>query len=169
MRAPILAVALTLVFACGSDTAEIIGVWKNGTDQILDVGSDLRGTLTQTNRCAPRLAMFMHRDPFDNYAIRFEPNQNVFFPVDIAEQFLPNEFFCSSRDSVPMCRFCRVDGDALRCEAPEQDLARINPKVKHDCAWVRVSTASTATIATSTAGCPRLPEESDCTKGGGAL
>ncbi len=138
-----------LFVACSVDTPEIIGIWKNGTNQVLRVGSELDATMTQSATCAPTLTMFIDRDPFDGYAVRFDSNQRVFYPEKIAKNFI-GDSFCSSQKSVPMCRFCQIDGSTMSCESAEQEIVGFGFPVTHSCEWTRLLTE---TSTARPAGC----------------
>ncbi|MCK6546017.1 hypothetical protein L6R52_09120 [Myxococcota bacterium] len=140
-----LALALTAV-ACSPDAPEIAGVWRNGTGQLMVIEPDLTGVVWQEEACAPPLSFTMHRDPYDGYAIRFDDNQSIYFPLAQKDLFAPSEYFCSSKDSVAMCRFCRLDGDTLGCERTEQKITGRGGLVTHDCTWARATGTSTTSI-----------------------
>lgn len=132
-----------LLAGCGVDDPEILGAWKNRSGQQLIVGGDMSGQLTQAATCTPQLIVFIERDPFDGYAIRFEPSQRIFYPPAQQQAFF-GESFCSSKKSVPMCRFCQIDGAEMICESPEQEIVGSGAGVVHDCNWVRSTATSTA-------------------------
>jgi hypothetical protein len=147
---------LAIAIACAPDEPEVTGRWKNRTNQLLVIEKNLSGRLAQETRCANELRVKIHRDPYDAYAIIFEPNQAVYFPVEQKPLFAPNEFFCSSKDSTAMCRFCRIeDGDLLTCDSTEQKITGRGASATHDCNWIRVITATTSTTS---AGCPEPPD-----------
>jgi hypothetical protein len=148
--------AIGVAFACNPDEPELIGRWSNTTKQTLVIESDLSGRLTQEATCAPDLQMAIHRDPWDAYAFFFVDNQAIYFPVEQKALFAPNEYFCASKDSVAMCRFCRLaDADHLECEQTEQKITGRGAFVTHDCNWTRVQTSSTTTSSVS---CPAQPD-----------
>lgn len=156
MNTRIFALLLLTALACNPDEPQVVGRWQNSTKQLLVIEKDLSGRLTQQARCAPDLRITMHRDPFDAYALFFEENQPIYFPLVQQALFQPNEFFCSSKDSIAMCRFCRLtDPDHLDCESTEQKITGLGSLVTHECAWVRVQTSSTSTAAP---GCPMTPD-----------
>ena len=137
------ALLLVLAAGCGVDDAEILGSWTNRSGQQLIVGGDMSAQLTQAATCTPDLIAIIERDPFDGYAIRFEPNQRIFYPPSQQGAFF-GESFCSSKKSVPMCRFCQVDGQEMVCESPEQEIVGAGVGVVHDCNWARSILTSTA-------------------------
>jgi hypothetical protein len=142
-----LAVALVLTaVACTPDAPEIAGLWRNGTRQLMVIDADLTGKVWQEEACAPPLSFTMHRDPYDGYAIKLDDNQSIYFPLAQKDLFAPSEYFCASKDSVPMCRFCRLDGDTLACEPTEQKITGRGSLVTHDCTWARATGTSTTTI-----------------------
>lgn len=152
-----IASALVLVaLACSPNPPAISGRWTNKTKQLLVIEEDLSGRVTQEARCASQLNVTVHRDPFDAYAIFFDENQPVYFPLEQRPLFAPNEYFCASKDSTAMCIFCRLDGDdTLTCDETEQKISGRGALVTHDCTWTRVGTTTTATTSV---GCPNIPD-----------
>lgn len=156
MNTRTLSLLLLTALACAPDEPEVVGRWQNSTQQLLVIEKDLTGRLTQEARCAPDLRITMHRDPLDAYAVIFEDNQSIYFPLEQKALFQPNEFFCSSKESIPMCRFCRLsDPNHLDCEQTEQKITGLGSLVTHECAWVRVETSSTSTTSDN---CPRVAD-----------
>jgi hypothetical protein len=149
-RALLLGGAILMLAACGSDDPLIVGIWKNGTGQQLRVAGDLDGLLTQAATCTPTLKVFVNRDPYDAYAIRFRNRQRVYYPPAMKAMF-PGEYFCASPKSVPMCRFCRIEGDTMTCESPEQEIVGAGGGVIHDCNWKKL-TAGTSTVPPASCG-----------------
>jgi hypothetical protein len=141
--------------SCHPGHAEIIGVWRNQTNQIISVGSDLNGVLTQSAACAPLLTMHVNRDPYDNYALEFDLNQRVYFPPAERMYFGSAEYFCSSDQSVPMCRFCEVRNEQMNCQTTEQNITGYGQPVVHNCTWVRLSTTAAPREMGPGAGCPK--------------
>ncbi|MCC7386262.1 MAG: hypothetical protein IT384_30745 [Deltaproteobacteria bacterium] len=135
------ALAFAVAAACGVDEADMVGTWVNQNGQALRVDRELHGLLTQTPSCAPVLSVFATRDPFDGFSIRFEQNQRVYYPDDISTLFV-GDSFCSSQSSVPMCKFCVIDGDQMLCEQAEQEIVGAGASVVHNCTWTRSATAS---------------------------
>jgi hypothetical protein len=138
--------SILALLSCKPDEPEIVGAWRNDTQQLLVIEPNLTGKLLQERMCAPPLVVSIHRDPFDAYAIRFDPNQLVYFPLVQKELFAPSEYFCASKDSVPMCQFCRVEDKTMSCTTTEQKITGRGATVVHNCNWRRVET-TTATIS----------------------
>src|SRR5262249_25786077 len=109
--------------ACSPDAPLVVGTWRNRDKQLLTVGTDLHGLVYQLTPCTPPLAVKVHRDPYDAYAIQFVPDQTVYFPPEEASLFGGTQYFCSSSDSDPMCSFCRIDGNQMNCTSPEQKIS----------------------------------------------
>ncbi len=158
--------AIALWAACSPDAPKIVGTWRNRDKQILTVNPTLKGTVYQLTACAPPLAVDIHRDPYDAYAIQFEIDQTVYFPPAEASRFGGAQFFCSSSDSDPMCSFCRINGRSMTCMAPEQKISGFGATVMHDCNWTQLSTSPTSSITASyDAGisCGFAPDGGGCT------
>jgi hypothetical protein len=155
--------ALIALFAagCGPGDAEIVGFWRNQTRQYLSLGADLHGIMTQTPTCTPVLSVYVTRDPFEGFSLRFEPDQRIYYPPAIAPKF-QGDSFCSSKSSVPMCRFCEIDGESMSCESPEQEIVGAGAGVTHNCSWTRLTTIS-ATITDRT-GCGPRATQFECAR-----
>lgn len=164
-----LSLGLVLLYRCGPKEPEISGTWRNDASQLLFVGPNLEGQVTQEAPCSARLSIKVRRDPYDGYSIRFEPGQTVFFPPLQRTNFGMNEYFCASKDSVPMCAFCRVEGDSMKCNTPGQKIAGSGATVHHDCNWVRVSTSSTSTTTTEAERCEKIREGAQICSGSGGV
>lgn len=150
------AVAFAALAACSQDPPEVVGLWRNGTNQLMVVGPDLTGVVYQEAPCTPSLRIHLHRDPYDAYAVRFEDNQSIYFPLAQKELFAPAEYFCASKDSVPMCQFCRLEGDTMSCSTTEQKITGRGVLVTHDCAWRRLipGTGTSTTPVDAGLTCP---------------
>ncbi len=156
MNTRVLFLLFLVAIACSPNPPAVSGRWTNKTKQLLVIEEDLSGRLTQEARCSPQINVTIHRDPLDAYSIVFNENQPVYFPVVQRPFFEPNEFFCASKDSTPMCNFCLVqENNSLDCEETEQKISGRGGLVTHDCTWTRVTTTTTST---SSMGCPVVPD-----------
>lgn len=153
------------LITCAPDPPSIVGTWRNRDRQILAIGRTLNGFVYQIAECAPALAIKVKRDPYDAYAIQFEADQSVYFSPRQQPLFEDARLFCSSKDSVPMCQFCRIEGQQMTCETTEQKIIGRGATVTHDCTWQRVS-SSTRTPEVTTydtgPGCPPLFDAGGC-------
>lgn len=135
-----------LAVSCGLENVALKGTWRNRTGQLLVISGDFSGRLTQTPTCSPELAVDMERDPWGGWAVRFHPDQRIFYPLR-QKQFFSGESFCSSEGSKPMCNFCKLEGSTMECEPTHQDIVGSGVSVTHDCSWTRVVlTTTTSTV-----------------------
>lgn len=146
-----LACATAAIWACGTEDTKLVGLWRNGTGQVMNVRSDLSAYLTQASTCSPTLEVDLERDPFGGWAIRFDANQRVFYPP-VQQRFFRGDSFCASPSSKPMCTFCQVEDTKMVCEVTEQDIVGSGVRISHDCTWLRVATTTTATVAPLSCG-----------------
>lgn len=160
VAAVVVVAGLAGVVACGVESNPgVIGVWRNGTHQVLNVRPDLTGWLTQSATCSPTLEVSLERDPFGGWAIRFEPNQRIFYPP-IQKRFFLGESFCSSPGSMPMCNFCQVEETRMTCDATRQEIVGSGVRVSHDCSWLSVPTTTTSSVPP--AACGRRARDPTC-------
>lgn len=151
------------VQACRPSPAEIIGAWANQEGQVLLVDDALSGQVSQIAPCAAPLEIQIRRDPYDAFAIRFRESQLVHIPPKQRAMFGGAEFFCSSRESVPMCQFCRVDGSEMGCTPTHQKIATTGASVTHPCTWTRLDVTATSSISTTPNIAPECPSAAGTT------
>lgn len=140
-----------LAWACGTEDSGVVGLWQNGTRQVMNVRPDLTAFLTQAATCTPTLEVDLERDPFGGWAIRFDSNQRVFYPP-VQRRFFRGESFCSSPGSKPMCNFCQLEETKMVCEPTAQEIVGSGVRIAHDCTWLRIATTTTATVPPASCG-----------------